>query len=70
MYFRSSLLLPLAGVTFFASQTIAQECLSYGIDFVEGGNYFINSNSNADFTAVTQFSGTGPPLSIKKVEPT
>ncbi|KAF2725557.1 hypothetical protein K431DRAFT_260325 [Polychaeton citri CBS 116435] len=32
-------------------------CLSYGIDFVDGGNYFINSLSTADFTAVSQFDG-------------
>lgn len=32
-------------------------CLSYGIDFVEGGSYFINTLSNASFTTVSQFSG-------------
>jgi len=32
-------------------------CSVYGIDFVDGGSYFINSNSTANFTAVQQFSG-------------
>ncbi|KAM0715736.1 hypothetical protein Q7P37_008250 [Cladosporium fusiforme] len=30
-------------------------CLVYGIDFVQGGSYFINSNSTANFTTVQQF---------------
>lgn len=30
-------------------------CLVYGIDFVDDGSYFINSNSTANFTAVQQF---------------
>ena len=32
-------------------------CSVYGIDFVDGGSYFINSNSTANFTVVQQFSG-------------
>ena len=32
-------------------------CSVYGIDFVDGGSYFINSNSTVDFTTVQQFSG-------------
>lgn len=32
-------------------------CQVYGIDFVDGGSYFINSNSTADFTTVQQFDG-------------
>ena len=32
-------------------------CLSYGIDFVDGGSYFINTNSNTNFTCVSQFEG-------------
>ncbi|KAM0704512.1 hypothetical protein Q7P35_008746 [Cladosporium inversicolor] len=32
-------------------------CSVYGIDFVDGGSYFINSDSTANFTVVQQFSG-------------
>jgi len=32
-------------------------CSVFGIDFVDGGSYFINSNSTNDFTAVQQFEG-------------
>jgi len=32
-------------------------CESYGIDFQNGASYFIDTNSNAAFTAVTEFSG-------------
>ena len=35
----------------------AQTCESYGIDFQDGGSYFIDSNSNASFTTVSEFSG-------------
>ena len=39
-------------------------CYSYGVDFVDGGNYFINSQSNESFTCVSTFEGcnTGPDL--------
>ena len=30
-------------------------CLVYGIDYMDGGSYFIDSSSTADFTAVQQF---------------
>lgn len=32
-------------------------CYSFGIDFQDGGSYFIDSRSNASFTAVSQFEG-------------
>jgi hypothetical protein len=32
-------------------------CLSYGIDFVDEGHYFINTNSNEAFTCVSTFQG-------------
>lgn len=32
-------------------------CSVFGIDFQNGGSYFINTNSQADFTAVSQFEG-------------
>ena len=32
-------------------------CNAYGIDFQDGGSYFINTNSNASFTCVTKFEG-------------
>jgi hypothetical protein len=31
-------------------------CLVYGIDYVDGGSYFIDSSSTSDFTAVQQFN--------------
>jgi len=30
-------------------------CLVYGIDYVDGGSYFIDSSNTANFTAVQQF---------------
>jgi len=32
-------------------------CYSYGVDFLDEGNYFINSNSNESFSAVSTFKG-------------
>ncbi|KAF2166072.1 hypothetical protein M409DRAFT_66957 [Zasmidium cellare ATCC 36951] len=32
-------------------------CYAFGIDFQDGGSYFIDSRSNASFTAVSQFEG-------------
>lgn len=32
-------------------------CNSYGVDFVDEGQYFINSNSNENFTSVSIFEG-------------
>ncbi|RAQ98978.1 hypothetical protein DDE82_008727 [Stemphylium lycopersici] len=32
-------------------------CYSYGVDFIDEGSYFINSNSIEDFTAVSYFKG-------------
>jgi hypothetical protein len=34
---------------------IDSTCLVYGIDYVDGGSYFIDSSSTSDFTAVQQF---------------
>lgn len=57
MYTRYSLLaLPLTWLGFCAVTAVA-DCETYGIDFSNGGDYFINSASNDDFTCVTQFSG-------------
>ena len=33
------------------------QCNTYGLDFQDGGNYFINTNSNASFTFVSSFVG-------------
>ncbi|KAK4984633.1 hypothetical protein LTR50_006483 [Elasticomyces elasticus] len=62
MSIRSRILLPLAAGVIFASNALALNgtnsiCLSYGIDFISGGNYFINTNSNESFTSVSQFEG-------------
>lgn len=32
-------------------------CYAYGVDFVDGGSYFINTASNASFTCVSEFEG-------------
>jgi hypothetical protein len=32
-------------------------CFSYGVDFVDEGHYFINTNSNESFTCVSTFQG-------------
>ncbi|TKA61239.1 hypothetical protein B0A49_10759 [Cryomyces minteri] len=66
MYTRFGGFLPLAATALFASTSYAQMnrtdspnsvCLSYGIDFVNSGFYFIDSKSNASFTTVSQFEG-------------
>ena len=58
-----SLLLAGTGASVLASsELIARQdntnstCSVYGIDFVDGGSYFIDSDSTADFTTVQQFS--------------
>lgn len=35
-------------------------CESYGIDFTNGGSYFIDSTEAIDFTFLTQFEGWFP----------
>lgn len=48
----------------------AGQCLSYGIDFVDGGSYFINTLSNESFTSVSQFSGcSGGTADIALIDP-
>jgi hypothetical protein len=32
-------------------------CFSFGVDFVDEGHYFINTNSNEPFTCVSTFQG-------------
>lgn len=32
-------------------------CTTYGVDFQDGGSYFINTNSNESFTFVSKFEG-------------
>lgn len=58
------LLLAGAGASVLASSELTARqdntnstCSVYGIDFVDGGSYFIDSDSTADFTTVQQFSG-------------
>lgn len=36
---------------------VKADCASYGIDFQNGGSYFINSADTSNFTSVTQFTG-------------
>ena len=60
MFTRSASLLPLAGVMLAAVPQVLAQCQSYGIDIVNGGAYFINTNSNDSFSSVSQFSGWFP----------
>ncbi|TKA49835.1 hypothetical protein B0A49_11820, partial [Cryomyces minteri] len=41
----------------FGSQAWAQTCYSYGMDYQNGGSYFINSLSTDTWTFVSQFEG-------------
>jgi hypothetical protein len=38
-------------------------CYSYGVDFVDEGHYFINTQSTEDFTSVSTFQGCNQDLS-------
>lgn len=40
-----------------AAKTVAQTCVSYGVDFQNGGSYFQNISSNNDFTFASIFEG-------------
>ncbi|KAF1822079.1 uncharacterized protein K489DRAFT_320587, partial [Dissoconium aciculare CBS 342.82] len=40
-----------------SAQDCSGVCKSYGLDFVDGGNYYQNSASTANFTALQDFSG-------------
>jgi hypothetical protein len=39
------------------ASTVSADCVSYGMDFQNGGSYFQNSLSNENFTFVSQFEG-------------
>jgi len=58
----SSALLPLAAIILASAPSALADCNSYGIDIVNGGNYFINTLSTDDFTSVTQWSGMFDPI--------
>lgn len=46
------------GNAIFARQNnVNSTCNVFGLDFQDGGSYFINTNSNASFTAVSKFEG-------------
>ncbi|THV49144.1 hypothetical protein BGAL_0209g00130 [Botrytis galanthina] len=48
---------------------VKADCASYGIDFQNGGNYFINSVDNSSFTAVTQFTGCSGEAEVILIAP-
>ena len=50
-------LLSLAALSLVSTVSAQDQCLSYGIDFQDGGSYFIDTNSNQSFTTVSEFSG-------------
>jgi hypothetical protein len=68
-------LLCLAAAAAFFALSVADPdsvCYSYGVDFVDEGQYFIDSNSNESFTCVSTFLGCnkGPdPAEILFVDP-
>jgi hypothetical protein len=45
------------GDVFKRQDNVNSTCNVFGIDFQNGGSYFINTASNSNFTAVTQFEG-------------
>ncbi|KAF2642708.1 hypothetical protein P280DRAFT_272282 [Massarina eburnea CBS 473.64] len=45
------------GLVALGARTVLADCQSFGVDFQNGGNYFQNSLSNANFTFVSQFEG-------------
>lgn len=61
MYSRSVILtVAAASISFVRSDGVTDPnaiCYSYGVDFVDEGNYYINSNSTEDFTATSYFKG-------------
>jgi hypothetical protein len=46
----------------------AAECLSFGVDFVDGGSYFINTGSPDLFNFTSFFRGMHHPLLLGAVE--
>lgn len=45
---------------------VRSDCVSYGVDFQDGGSYFINSLSTANFTITSQFDGMSPSPIVSK----
>ena len=39
------------------ARVLAQSCTSYGIDYANGGQYYIDASSNQYFSFVTVFQG-------------
>jgi hypothetical protein len=56
MYLNSLSSISIAGVGFFITAA-SSSCVSYGMDFQNGGSYFQNSLANEPFTCVEQFQG-------------
>ncbi|CAI6316645.1 unnamed protein product [Periconia digitata] len=53
----TSSLVKALGLAAMSARTVLADCLSYGMDFQNGGSYFQNSLSNDNFTFVSQFDG-------------
>lgn len=45
------------GLALLATKTWAQTCVSYGVDFQNGGSYFQNITSTDPFTFASIFEG-------------
>lgn len=43
---------------------IAQSCTSYGVDYSNGGSYYIDSSSNDYFSFVSEFQGMAQSLGM------
>ena len=57
---------------FFLVSLVSQawaDCASYGVDFQNGGSYFINSNDNSSFTCVSTFVGCTGTADVILVDP-
>jgi hypothetical protein len=66
VFSRSHVLLAVASLAFAVrAYDNSTQCNAFGMDFQDGGSYFINSASTDNFTSVTQFTGR---WQVEKVE--
>ncbi|KAK7530058.1 hypothetical protein IWX49DRAFT_513656 [Phyllosticta citricarpa] len=58
-------------IVLFSAGAASADCVSYGIDFQNGGRYFINKALTQNFTSVSQFEGCSAGYSdVLLVDPT
>ena len=69
-FFRSSSLAAFAALLSFVGADPNSICYSYGVDFVDEGNYFINSQLSEKFSSVSYFQGCNQDIAdVLLVEP-